>query len=87
MTEEDTKHWWKPPLIFLIEVLVGSAIFIAVALPAVGLNYLVHWLTQKSLDPVLILGLTALEYTIFTVDVCLCIFFIIKSAIKAGKEL
>ena len=87
MEEKSTKHWWKAPLVFLIEVIVGSVIFIIVALPAVGLNYLVHWLEGKGVDSIIISGLTALEYTIFTVDIGLCIFFIVKSAIKAGKEL
>ncbi len=87
MTEERNNNWWRPLLIFLVEIVVASLIFILISLPAVGLNYLVHWLENQGIDSVLILGLTALEYTIFIVDVSLCIFYIVKSAIKAGKEL
>lgn len=83
----DNKRWWKPLIIFFVEVVVGSIIFILIATFAVGLNYLVHWLTEQGIDSIIITGLTVLEYTIFTVDVALCIFYIIKSAIKAGKEL
>lgn len=85
--EGNNTSWWKPLLVFFVEILVGSLIFILVSLPAVGLNYLVKWLAEKNVDSVIILGLTALEYTIFAVDVALCLFFIVKSAIKAGKEL
>lgn len=79
--------WWKPLTVFFLEVLLGSLIFILVLLPAVGLNYLVKWLAENGVDAIIVGGLTALEYTIFAVDVALCVFFIIKSAIKAGKEL
>ncbi len=82
-----TINWWKPLVVFSLEVFVGSLIFILVLIPAVGLNYLVKFLADKGIDSMIISGLTALEYTIFAVDVALCLFFIVKSAIKAGKEL
>ncbi len=83
----DNSNWYEPLITFFLEVLVGTFIFFLVLLPAVGINFFIKWLAEKGVDPILIYGLTGLEYTIFTVDVALCIFFIAKSAIKAGKKL
>lgn len=87
MGEEKAKKWWHPLLVLLKETFGGSIIFVVVAIPAIGINYSVHWLERQGIDSVIIVGLTMLEYTLFSVDAMLFIFFIVKSAIKAGQEL
>lgn len=79
--------WWWPLYIYMIEIVVGTAVFIIVLLPAVGLNIVTKYLSQAGVDSFIISSLAFLEYTIFAVDVTLCVFFIVKASIKAARNL
>ena len=89
MLNEDSGGEGKrnPVLVFIAEVLVASAIFIVVLIPAVLLNLLVHQLEDIGVDGFILGVVTALEYFIFVVDSALCAFYIIKSAIKVGRSI
>jgi len=82
----DGHVWWEPILHFVIHSVVGSAIFIVVALPAWGLGHLVHWLKTDGTAPYVIGVLTALEYIIITVDGALFVAYLVYAAVKAAKE-
>lgn len=43
-------QWWRPLWEFLIHVLVGTAIFLVVALAAVALSLFVNWLEALKID-------------------------------------
>lgn len=87
MTDEKEGKWWDPLLIFLKEVIAGTIILILIGIPAICISLIVHWLEKQGIDSNIVTGLTMIEYTLFFVDGALFVFYIIKSAIKAGKEL
>ena len=78
--------WWKPIIHFLTHSVVGSAIFVIVALPSWGLGHLVAWLKLQQTAPYVLLVLTGLEYTIVTVDAVLVVAYLVYAAVKAAKE-
>ena len=78
---------WAAIVHFLTHAMVGMVIFVIVAIPAVALNWFIHWLENRQVDPYIIFVLTLLEKTIFTLDAFLYLVLMIKSMYKAGKEL
>lgn len=86
MTETEGK-WWQPLWQFAVHGIIGTALFVLIAAPAVSLSLLVKWLQQREIDHILIYGLRAAEYLVFAVDLALFACFIIRTAIRAGKEL
>ncbi|PZN78975.1 MAG: hypothetical protein DM484_11980 [Candidatus Methylumidiphilus alinenensis] len=79
--------WWFPLYEFAVHVFVGTLIFIIIALPAVGLNVSIHYLSKLQVDPVVLLGLSVTEYCLFAADLVLFFVFIFSSVLKAGKKL
>lgn len=78
---------WRAVLRFGVHSLMGTVMFCILALPALGLNLLVHWLEQKGFSPYVLAILTALEYIVLTLDAVLYLFLLVKSLYKAGKEM
>lgn len=72
---------------FAVHAFVGTAIFALIATPAVLLTVLVKWLETQGLDGALIVGLKIAEYLLFSVDLGLFAWFVIRTAIRAGKNL
>jgi len=79
--------WWYPLWKFAVHGAVGSAIFVLIAIPALSLSILFRWLQSRKIDEVLIYGLKAAEYLVFGVDLILFGWFVIRTAVRAGKEL
>lgn len=69
-----------------IHVVVGFIAFILVALPAVGLDFLVKFLIKIGVSELLILALTGLEYTVFGLDVLLALFFFTRTIYRMLKK-
>ncbi len=46
----------------LVHILAGTSVFLIIALVAVGLDFLVSWLSGKGVDPLIIKGLKIGEY-------------------------
>ena len=69
----------------MVHVLVGATIFILMAVPALGANYLVRYLSDLGGNNIIIHGLTAFEYLIFGVDIALFIIFNITTTYKYIK--
>jgi len=86
MAENDGK-WWHPLWKFAVHGGLGTAIFVVIAIPAVSLSLLVKWLQARNIDPYLIYGLKAAEYLVFAVDLILFAWFVVVTAVRAGKEL
>ncbi len=86
--EPDSKpiKWWLPLYEYMVHILVGTAIFILVAVPAVGVNFLAGYLSDLGVNNIIIHGLTAFEYLIFGVDVVLFIIFNITTSYKYIKK-
>lgn len=72
------KPWWKPILDTVLHVIVASAMFVTIALPALGLSLLVKTLEGWGLPAFSTYLLTGLEFVLLTVDVGAVLFYIVK---------
>jgi len=78
--------WWTPLWEFFVHVVVGTAMFVAIALPAVGLDILVTSLAAKNISQPILWGLKAAEYGLFGGDVLLFLTFILRTCWKTGSK-
>ena len=62
------KPWWQPIVDTIIHVAIASAMFVIIALPALGLSFLVKWMESQGLPSYSLTVLTFLEHVIVTVD-------------------
>lgn len=80
--------WWKPIWEFATHMLVGVAIFVILALPAVALHLLTEYLYFRKLaSDYVVDGLTFVEYLMFTADLLLCVIFIFRATATAGRKI
>lgn len=79
-TEKSPQKWWLPIVEFFIHAIVGTVLFILIALPAIGINlFILHLEIKLSLSPILYLSLTMVEYMIVASDLILFAVFMFKS--------
>ncbi len=80
--------WWVPIWEFLVHTVVGTILFLLIAVPAVGLSLLIDaaqaYLYGKQ---VVVLALTAVEYLILASDLFLFVVFIVRSVGRAIRAL
>ena len=81
------KRWGTPLYGFLVELFVGTFLFCTIALVAVGMSLLVEALEKWHIDPIIVSGVRAMEFLVFFSDIALFVLFIIRSAVKTGREL
>jgi hypothetical protein len=82
------KAFWRTPWEFAVHAVVGSLIFGIIAVPAIGLNALVHWLeAANGTDAWIILGLKIAEYALFGTDLVLYLVFLLVTAVPTIKKL
>jgi hypothetical protein len=86
MADETVGRTWPIPAQFLVDVLVNTVLFLAIAAAAVGLNLLVHKLEGLHIDPLIVRGLTHIEYIIFFADLLLFVRFMWLAAAKAWSD-
>lgn len=84
---ESDQKWWQAPIEFLVHVFVGTLIFVLIAAPAVGLDFLVRGLESKGVSKVIIYGLRFAEYMLFFVDLALFTWFVVRTAWKSAKKM
>lgn len=72
---------------FAVHIFVGTAIFILIYLPAVGLNVFIHWLTELNIGEWLVGVLYFAEACLVVGDTVLYLVFIVKTTWRAAKEL
>lgn len=72
---------------FLSEVIVGSLIFLVIAAAAVSLDFLLHALREKSVDPVVMVALYAGKYVLLVVDFALFIRFMFIQMMSTWRGL
>jgi len=80
------KHWWDPIAHFVKHSFVGTAIFIVVAVPAVGLNFLVHFLEKMHVSIFVIRVLEILESVILVFDAIMFLIYLVIQGYKSIKE-
>lgn len=90
MTQEQDAHapskWWAPIVHFLTHAVVGSVIFVLVALPAWGLDLLVELLESHHVQAYTAQVLSLLADAIVTLDALLVLAYFGLAAWKALKE-
>ena len=79
--------WWSFLWEFLVHVVIGTSIFIVIAMPAGGLDFLVSWLSSKDINVVIIIGLNVAKFTLFIIDIGLFIVFLIRTAMRTLRNL
>jgi hypothetical protein len=81
-------RWWEPLVVFLVRVVLGTAIFAIIAAPAICLDLLAHrFLRPLGLSEVILLGIISAEYAIFGVDLLLFLVFLVSEGWKSAKRL
>lgn len=82
-----TPPFWHVPSEFGFHILIGSLIFVLIALPAVGLGLVVKWLETMTGDRIVTMGLRAAEYGIFGTDLVLFGVYLTRTTWRAMKRL
>jgi hypothetical protein len=82
-----TQPFWHAPWEFAVHTLVGTSIFTIIAVAAVLLNLGVHRLEAYDSDRVIIIGLMAAEYGLFSVDLLLYCVFLWRTAKRTIERL
>ena len=83
---EKRNNWFTPVAHFAAHILVGSIIFVLIALPAFGLGLLVQWLERQGTAQYVLVTLTLLEYAIVTVDAVGLLAHLVLNTYRAFKE-
>ena len=78
---------WKALRRCCAHVVIGTLLFVVVALAALGLHFVVIELTAMGVDRAILIGLKIAEYTVFGVDLFLYIFFILRIGIQLFRRL
>lgn len=71
------KRWYMPIVDTATHVFVASALFCIVALPALALSLLVHWMEKEGMPSYTMFLLTGLEFAIVTIDVIGVLLYIV----------
>jgi hypothetical protein len=87
VAEKHIRKWYTPIVNFAIHSLVGTVIFLIVALPALGLDWLVHFAETAGASAFVIAVLAQLEHAILVFDAVAVLLYIAISTIKEIKEL
>jgi hypothetical protein len=72
--------WWVPLIEIATHILGGSVLFIVLAVPAVGLDLLLHWLPTLGVSTFILIGLSAVKVGIFGVDLVLFSVYVINTS-------
>jgi hypothetical protein len=80
-------NWWTPLVEFATHVTVGTCLFLIVLLPAVALDYLVHWLAGTGTSKELLRGLKAAEWLLFGADVAVFSVFIVWTSWNHARKI
>jgi predicted membrane channel-forming protein YqfA (hemolysin III family) len=83
----DHKKWYTPILNFATHALVGTLIFLIVALPAIGLEHLVHMAEGWGTSAFVVSVMVFLERAILVLDAGAVLLYILVSTYKEIKEM
>ena len=76
----------NPLVLFLLHTLEAIAVFLIVALPAVGIDFFVKWLTKMGISPMVVYGLTLAEYGIFLDDLALFFYYLVINVWRIARR-
>jgi hypothetical protein len=83
------REHWIPLLEFLVHVLVGTTLFVGIAIPAVLLNLSVQWLASSGLNVsnLILVGLEVAEYAVFGLDLLLLIVYLLRTTLNMATKI
>jgi len=84
---EQPPRAWKAFGETVVHVAIGTLLFIVVALPAIGLDYLVTELPKLGVSSRIVIGLEVAEYTLFGVDLILFLCAVFRTGWRLLKSL
>lgn len=73
--------------IFLVHVLVGTALFAVIYAPAIGMNLLVKELIRLNISRALVVILQISEYALVGIGTIMYLVFLVRVAVRHMKEL
>lgn len=79
--------WYKPIINFATHAFVGTLIFLIVALPAIGLEHLVHMAESWGTSDFVISTMVFLERAILVLDAGAVLLYILISTYKEIKDM
>lgn len=85
--EQHSKSIWTPVVHFAGHAIVGTILFLIVALPAVLLSLVVHGLEAAHIDGFTVEVLKFLDHAILIADAGLFVAFLVITFIKALREM
>jgi predicted membrane channel-forming protein YqfA (hemolysin III family) len=84
---EHHKKWYTPILNFATHAIVGTLVFLIVALPAIGLEHLVHMAEGWGTSAFVISVMVFLERAILVLDAGAVLLYILVSTYKEIKDM
>lgn len=88
ITDHSTHELWAPVVHFAGHAVVGTALFLLIAAPAVGLHLLTGFLDAHHLTDGFTHGvLEALEKVLLALDATLFLVFLVVTAIRSIREM
>lgn len=85
--KKHTEAWWAPVVHAFVHVVIGTVIFVIIALAALLLGLFVHWLGTLGVSGYVIDVLTFTEYAIVTLDAIGLLWYLGVTGFSAWKEL
>lgn len=80
--------WWLPIWEFLIHVLVGTSIFLVIAMPAVALDLLIAYARSSlTLSEFTVSMFAVAKYSLLVVDTSLFLLFLSRTAVRTARSL
>jgi hypothetical protein len=73
-------HWWAYLVDFAVHILTGTGVFFVVALPAVVLDFVLHWLEGFVTSSLILGGLVVSKHALFAVDLALFLIYLINTS-------
>lgn len=87
-TPATARKWFQPIVEFFVHTIVGTAIFLVIFAPAIGINIVLHVLEKRyEIDRWLIWGATAGEIMLAVADIILYLIFLVVNGSQAAKEM
>ena len=76
----------SPVIEYLVHVLVGMLIFVALVIPAVGLSFLAKSSLIASQSAIIAEAFQWMSYLLLLLDVLLFLIFLVRASIKAFRD-
>lgn len=77
----------RPVWVYLVHVVVGTALFLLISSAALGIDLWVRWLRSLDVSRLLIMGCQGAEYAVFIADLFAYGVYLVRATGKLVKEI